>query len=286
MKRPDGRLVKGIEPMQRITPYIMKTRNDAMNMFEDSFACDAMDAYIQEKAEQGIKMNYMTIMIAAVVRLIALRPQLNRFVINKRIYARHKIWVSFSIHHTLREDDPGTDLKLCFEGTETILEIADKVNKAIEAETIHYKDTQANDLDKFLDNLMNHLPSWVLAGIINTLMWMDKHNLMPKAIVELSPFHTSFFLTNLKSLGINHVFHHVYNFGTTGLFIAIGKEKMVPIVEKKKLVTKKHMGFGLVADERFCDGLYFALSLRQLKKFLMDPKQLETPLEKKVEDVD
>lgn len=284
MKRPDGRLVKSIEPMQRIMPYIMKTRNDSMNMFEDSFACDAMDEYIQQKAEEGIKMTYMHIMIAAVVRLIALKPKLNRFVINKRIYTREKIWVSFVVHHSLREDDPGTNVKLCFEGTETITEIAQKINEAIEKETT--KHTEANDLDKFLDTLMNHLPSWLLAGIINTLMWMDKHNIMPKAIIDLSPFHTSFYLTNLKSLGINHIFHHVYNFGTTGLFIAIGKEKMVPVVEKKQLDSKKHMGFGLVADERFCDGLYFALALRQLKKILLDPKQLEIPLTERIKDVD
>ena len=284
MKRPDGRLVKSIEPMQRIMPYIMKTRNDSMNMFEDSFACDAMDEYIQQKAEEGIKMTYMHIMIAAVVRLIALKPKLNRFVINKRIYTRDKIWVSFVVHHSLREDDPGTNVKLCFEGTETITEIAQKINEAIEKETT--KHTEANDLDKFLDTLMNHLPSWLLAGIINTLMWMDRHNIMPKAIIDLSPFHTSFYLTNLKSLGINHIFHHVYNFGTTGLFIAIGKEKMVPVVEKKQLDSKKHMGFGLVADERFCDGLYFALALRQLKKILLDPKQLEIPLTERIKDVD
>lgn len=284
MKRPDGRLVKNVEPMQRITPYIMKTRNDAMNMFEDSFDCSAMDEYIAEKAEQGIKMNYMHIMMAAVVRLIALKPKLNRFIINKRIYTRDKIWVSFVVHHSLHEDDPGTNIKLCFEGTESILEITEKINEAIEKETTNH--TEANDLDKFLDTLMNHLPSWLLAGIVNTLMWMDKHNIMPKSIIDISPFHTSFYLTNLKSLGINHIFHHIYNFGTTGIFIAIGKEKMVPVVEKKKLVTKKHMGFGLVADERFCDGLYFALALRQLKKILMDPKQLEIPLEKKIEDVE
>ena len=44
------------------------------------------------------------------------------------------------------------------------------------------------------------------------------------------------------------------------------------------------MGYGLVSDERFCDGLYFALSLRQLRKFMNNPAALETPLEKKVED--
>lgn len=45
------------------------------------------------------------------------------------------------------------------------------------------------------------------------------------------------------------------------------------------------MGFGLVADERFCDGLYFARSLKILKKFLNNPSLLEVPLEHKIEDV-
>ena len=117
-------------------------------------------------------------------------------------------------------------------------------------------------------------------------MWMDTHDLLPKLIVDLSPFHTSFFITNLKSLGINHIYHHVYNFGTTGLFFAMGKEKQLAIASNKGIAPHKHMGFGLVSDERFCDGLYFALSLRQLRKFMQNPSILETPLEKKIEDVD
>ena len=110
--------------------------------------------------------------------------------------------------------------------------------------------------------------------------------MLPKAIIELSPFHTSIFVTNLKSLGINHVFHHVYNFGTTGLFYAMGKEKVVPAIERKEIVAQKHMGFGFVSDERFCDGLYFAMSLRQLRKIMKNPAALEKPLEHKIADVD
>ena len=44
--------------------------------------------------------------------------------------------------------------------------------------------------------------------------------------------------------------------------------------------------FSLVSDERFCDGLYFAMSLRQFRKIMRNPKSLETPLEKKIEDVE
>ena len=281
-KRPDGRVIRNLEPMQKIMPYVMKTRCDSMNMYEDTFNCRPMDQYIKAKAEEGIKLSYMHIIIAAVVRLIALRPQLNRFVMNGRIYARPKIWVSFVVHPTLADGSTGTTIKLCFEGTETILEIAEIVNAAIEKETT--KRVEENGTDKLLRTLMNRIPGPFIKFAIDTLLWMDKHSIMPKKIVELSPFHTSFFITNLKSLGINHIYHHTYNFGTTGLFFAMGKEKRVPVIVGNETVIQKHMGYGLVSDERFCDGLYFALSLRQLRKFMNNPAALETPLEKKVED--
>lgn len=282
-KRPDGRIIKNLDPMQQIMPYIMKTRNDAMNLFEDTFACEPWDAYMKEKAEQGININYMHIFIAAIVRIIALRPQLNRFIMNGRIYARPKIWVSFVVHPTLHDGSTGTTIKLCFEGTESIFEVAKIIDAAIEKETT--KRVGENGTDKLIRILMKWIPGPLIKIVINTLMWMDKVSLLPKFIIDLSPFHTSFFITNLKSLGINHVYHHTYNFGTTGLFFAMGKEKMVPMVEKGELVARKHMGYGLVSDERFCDGLYFALSLRQLKKFMKNPALLETPLEKKIEDI-
>ena len=282
-KRPDGRIIRNLDPMQQIMPYIMKTRNDSMNMFEDTFACEPWDSYIKEKAEQSVKINYMHIFIAAIVRIIALRPQLNRFIMNGRIYARPKIWVSFVVHPTLHDGSTGTTIKLCFEGTESIFDVARIIDEAVEKETT--KRVGENGTDKLIRILMKWIPGPLIKIVINTLMWMDKHNMLPGFILDLSPFHTSLFITNLKSLGINHIYHHTYNFGTTGLFFAMGKEKMVPMVERGEIVAQKHMGYGLVSDERFCDGLYFALSLRQLKKFMKNPSLLETPLEKKIEDI-
>lgn len=282
-KRPDGRVIRTLDPMQQIMPYLLKTRTDSMNMYDDTFPCEPLDAYIKEKAAQGIKIQYMHIVIAAIVRLMALRPQLNRFVMNGKIYARPKVWISFVVHPTLRDGSAGTTVKLCFEGTETILEVAKIVNDAIEKETT--KRVEANDTDKLLHTLMTRIPAPLLRLVINTLMWMDRHNLLPQSLIALSPFHTSLFLTNLKSLGINHVLHHVYEFGTTGLFFAMGKEKEIPVVRSGVCTTEKHMGYGLVSDERFCDGLYFALSLRQLRKFMRNPSVLEKPLEAKTEDI-
>ncbi len=281
-KRSDGRKVHEVEPFQKIVPYIMKTRTDSMNMFEESIACEGMDVYIEKKAQEGLPLGYLHIMIASFIRVIALRPQLNRFVMRGKIYTRPKIWVSFVVHQDLRGDKAGTTIKLCFEGTETILQIAEAINQAIEKETCKTKD--ANATDRMAKTIMS-IPGPLIRFAVNTLMFLDRHNMMPKAVMEASPFHTSFFITNLKSLGINHIYHHVYEFGTTGLFMAIGKERRQPVYDGKEITVQKRMGFGFVADERFCDGLYFARSLKMLKKFLRHPELLETPLAQKVEDV-
>lgn len=280
-KRPDGRRLRNIEPLQLITSYLMKKRYDAMNMYEDTFPCEVWDTYIKEKEAEGIKLGYMHILIAGVVRMLALKPRLNRFVMNGKVYARPKIWVSFVVHPELHEDSEGTTIKLCFEGTENILEIAEKINVAIEKETI--KREGENGTDK-LARILTAIPSPILKIVVNTLMWMDRHNMLPKAIIELSPFHTSFFVTNLKSLGINFVHHHTYEFGTTGLFFAMGKEKIIPVVKKGEHVSEKHMPFSLVSDERFCDGLYFAMALRELRKIMRNPAVLESKLEQVVQD--
>ena len=283
-KRPDGRLVKTVPPIMKIMPYIMKTRTDSMNMYDDVFDCEVWDSYIKEKEAEGIKMSYMHILIAGVVRMIALRPQLNRFIMNGRVYTRHKIYVSFVVHPKLCDGDAETTIKLEFEGTETIQEIAEVINRRIKEETT---DRQGENGTDKLARVLTFVPAPLIRLAVNTLMWMDRHNLLPKAIIDLSPFHTSFFITNLKSLGINYIFHNTYEFGTTGMFFAIGKEQNRVVLDKDgNLENEKRMGWGLVTDERFCDGLYFALSLRQLRKFMKNPKLLEEPLEAKVEDVE
>lgn len=280
-KRYDGRRIHDVEPFQRIVPYIMKTRTDSQNLFNDDFLCDPLDDYIKLKKSEGLDYNYMKIVIAAMVRTIALRPALNRFVMNGRIYTRHKIWVSFVIQRTLRDDSAGTTVKLCFEGTESLQEISEAVDNIV-FETKH---TESNDTDK-LAGLIMSIPGPLIKLAVNSLMFLDKHDMLPKAVIKASPFHTSFFVTNLKSIGLRYIYHHVYEFGTTGIFIALGKEKLKAVpLNKDILEGKKVLTLGLVTDERFCDGLYFAKSMKIFRRCMRDPKILEKALDKKLEDV-
>ena len=148
------------------------------------------------------------------------------------------------------------------------------VNKAIEENTVV---GEQNDTDK-LARIVMGLPGGLFKPAVKFLMWCDRHNLLPRSIIDASPFHTSFFITNLKSLGIGTILHHVYNFGTTSLFVSMGKERYLPVVNQKEHITiKKQMELGITTDERICDGLYFARTIKIMKKYLEHPELLEKP---------
>lgn len=282
-KRYDGRVVHNIGPLEKIIPYIMRTRTDSQNLYNDDFNCKPLDDYIAQKREIGQEYTYMHIIIAAMVRTIALRPQLNRFAMNGKIYTRPKIWVSFALQRNLRDESAETTIKLKFEGTETIEEIKKIIDDAVN-ETL--KPNDENDTDK-LAALIMKMPGWLIKLFIRLVIFMDKHGMLPKAIIDASPFHTTFFITNLKSLGINYIYHHVYEFGTTGIFIGLGKERRRVVPDGEGCpITKKVLTLGCVTDERFCDGLYYARSMRFFRRYMRDPAQLEIPIEQRKEDID
>ena len=122
----------------------------------------------------------------------------------------------------------------------------------------------------------------------DVLRLLDRWNLVPKALIEVSPFHCSGFITHMKSLGIPAVYHHIYDFGTVGQFIAMGKEEYKPVVNKrtKNLEVAKVMNIKIVADERICDGLYYAKSFRLFRRIMENPWLLDERLEEVKKDVE
>ena len=130
--RSDGKKVKNLEPLFRIIPSIMLERNDAQVYFKQDIPLKTIDEYINKKAEEGIRMSYMNIIYAGLVRIIKERPKLNRFVMNGTTYQRNKIFVSLSIKKSLTDDGQETVIKIPFDGTENIFEIKDKLEATIE----------------------------------------------------------------------------------------------------------------------------------------------------------
>lgn len=281
--RADGKKLKGLDPIQKIMPHIMSARHDSQNLCRYDTRCEAFDKFIKEQRELGHHFNYMHLVIAGAVRTIALYPRLNRFVMNGRIYHRKGgIYVSFVVKKSLSANAADSQVKLCFTGKETIYEIKDMIDEAIKANS---KVSANNGTDK-LARFLTFIPNCIIKFAVGTLKFLDKHGMLPNAILKLSPFHTTLFITNLKSIKGESIYHHLYDFGTTGLFISMGKEKMVPVVDDGQIVPGKVMTLDVVTDERFCDGFYFVTALKSLKKFYGNPEILCEGLEELPEDTE
>ena len=269
--RSDGKRVKNVSLLFRIIPHIMKTRNDSQVYFRQDVPIKFMDAYINKKAQEGVKISYMHIIYAAIIRTIYERPWLNRFVMDGRTYDRNDIFVSLTIKKSLEDNAPETVLKLKFTGEETILDIKEKLENAI----VENKDIKTkNNMDKLVYEL-GKTPNIILKLVVGIFKLLDKYGLLPKKIIELSPFHTSAFLTNVGSLGIDAIYHHLYNFGTTSLFFAMGKKKKDFIHEDEEIIEEKCISIAFVGDERICDGYYYASSFKLFNKYIKKPEFLE-----------
>ena len=279
--RSDGRKIKSIPPIFKIIPQVMRTRADSQVYYSYDMPISGMDEYIAKKAEEGIKISYMNIIYAAMVRLIAQRPQLNRFIMNCQTYARKDIEISLAIKKNLSDDGEETTLKIPFKGTENIFEVKEILDKTIEEN----KDTNAENDTDILATALSLIPNFLLKIIVSFIMFLDNHGMLPKFIIKASPFHTSAFLTNVASLGIDAIFHHLYNFGTTGLFLAMGKKKKDFIYDDESIKEEKCISLAFVCDERICDGYYFASCVKLFNRYLKKPELLEENIEK-IEDVE
>lgn len=280
--RVDGKQVRDIDPIQRIVPHIMRHRHDSMINLTVDLPCEPFDEFIKKELAAGNgEYDYMHIIIAGLVRIIANYPRLNRFVMNGRIFKRNVINISFVVRKAMNIEAPDTTVKLEFTGRETLAEVRDKINAAIEANS----DMDANNGTDQLARLITFTPNVVIAFLVGLIKFLDKHNMLPKAIIDVSPFHTSAFITNMKSIKGPSIYHHLYDFGNTGMFFSMGKETMVPVVSGTEIVPGKRMPFKIVSDERFCDGFYFSTALRVLRRYYAHPEVLKEPLKELAEDV-
>lgn len=282
--RYDGRKLRSLDPFYKIIPYIMKTRIDAQNYFEEKIEISNTEAFIiKKRKETGERISFFHVIIAAMVRTISQKPGLNRFVAGQKIYARNEILISFVMKKEFDEESPETTLKVRFNADDTFMDVVRKVNKAIEEN--RDPDTK-NDTDK-LAKLIMAIPGQLVRFLVWVLRCLDYIGLMPKIINRLSPFHTSVFITDLGSIGIQPVYHHLYDFGTTSSFVAFGikmKEKVIGV--DNKILNKKYVRVCVVTDERIVDGHYFATAFKLYRNLIKRPEVLDNPPEKVFEDVD
>ncbi len=268
--RADGKKVKGADPMYAVAAHIMSKRSDSMNMITLDIPIDPINNYLNEKRKEGKHYSHLSVFITALVHTIAEYPALNRFVVNKTIYARNELAVGMVVLKGGKIDSHGTMNKIYFKPGFNIDQVEDAIMTYIEE---NRKEENENGTDKVI-RVLTSIPGLVRVAVC-LFKGLDKFGLLPKTIIDMSPFHISAVVTNLASIRTNHIYHHIYDFGTTSLALAMGNLREVPKRKKGEVVFVRCMPIGLVMDERIASGSYFALAFRKFKKLLEHPELLE-----------
>ena len=281
--RRDGRLLRSLPAFSKFIPYIMPTRNDAHIFYDESFEITGVDRALRRLRVEGYKgIGMLHFLIAAYIRCISMLPGINRFIAGRRIYAHDDITIVMAVKRSLSVDASETTIKVHFQPTDTIFDVYRKMNEKIEEIKTSEEDNNTEEVAEALTKM----PRFLLRFAIAVLRVMDYFGLIPESLIEASPFHGSMIITDLGSLRIGPVFHHIYNFGTLPVFIAFGAKRHAYEIDRHgKVVDNKYVDCKFVMDERIADGHYFAQFLQAYRYIFQHPEILEKAPSRVIEDV-
>lgn len=282
--RYDGYRIRNIDPLFQIIPSVMRTRLDSMVFFDHELEITQLERFIRERRRDDLpNLRMLHVFMAAMVRVMSQRPQLNRFIAGRNIYAHNDMRISLACKRELSLEGEETTIIPSFEPEDTLIDVVDKVENCIREEV--YTAQADNGATYAVARTLGAIPTFVKARFIDFVRALDKVGWMPRIINRASPFHASMFITDLGSCGIGPVFHHLYEFGTCSVFIAIGKkETRYELDANGQVQTKRYIGVKIVADERICDGYYYASSMRMLVRLIQHPERLLEPPEQVMVD--
>lgn len=281
--RKEGRLLRSLPAFAKFVPFIMPTRNDACNQYEESFEVSDVDRRLRKLRVDGYKgIGILHFIIAAYIRGVSMLPGMNRFIVGRRIYARDNIEVVMTVKRSLAIDATEPTIKVVFEPTDTIFDVYRKMNEKID----EIKTVEGNNNTEDVAEAMCKAPRFLLRFALTILRIMDYFGWLPQSLLDASPFHGSMIITDLGSLRIGPIYHHIYNFGTLPVFISFGAKRHAYELDRHgNMVDRKYVDCKFVMDERTVDGHYYAQFLQAFRYICQHPEIVETPPSKVVEDV-
>ncbi len=280
MKRADGTKLRHTDPLYRVAAHFMTRRSDALNAITLYIPLAPINAYLREKSREKRPVSHMAVILGSYLRTIAEFPALNRFVVNKEVYARNEVAFGMVVLGSKKNDssaNDGTFSKMFLNPADDIFTVERKIEEYVEKNR-----TAENGTEDLIDKLLS-IPGLLRLGC-NLIRFGDKHGLLPKKLIDASPFHCSMVFTNLASIRTNHIHHHCYDFGTVSMLMAAGNTVEVPHTRRGEIVLEKCIPLGCVMDERICSGSYFGKAFHRMRQFLADPTLLELPAENVMPD--
>ena len=274
--RADGRRLKKVDPIVRITPYLMPVRCDAQVFLEHRLDYEKLSRYIVQKSREGQKITFMQIIVASYVRAVSQHPEVNRFIFNKQYYARNNCSVSYTVLKDPQDSNSNeVTVRILFDPEDTLFDVRDRMNDAVEKS----RATEDGDFVIKLASAVLAVPG-LATCIVALYRLLDRYGLAPGFIIRELPFYSGMFITNNGSIGLHHPWHHIYNFGNVSLFIGMGSILKEAFVEPDgRTRMRRWLPLGLTADERVCSGAHYAAFFADVMHLMDHPEELEKPPE-------
>ena len=275
-RRFDGKRLRDVDPIVQITPYLMPMRCDAQVFLEHKLDFEMLSRYIAQKAKEGHKISFIQLIAAAYVRAVSQHPEINRFIFNKQYYSRNNCSISYTVLKDAQDyDSPEVTVRVLFDPTDTVFDVCDRMNDAVEKA----RATEDGDFVIRLAKAVLAVPglTTVIVGIVR---FLDRYGIAPKALLTELPFYSGLFVSNNASIGLHNVWHHIYNFGNVSLFMVVGtvlKEAFTDTEGKTRM--RRWLPLGITADERICSGAHYAAFFADVMHSLAHPETLEVPPE-------
>ena len=280
--RKDGIWLKDIPAMNRIMPTLMPNRADNEAYINVDIDARPLVAYL-EKLNEGRtedKYTFFHLISAALGKAFVLRPKMNRFVCNNKVYQRRDISVAFTVKKRFNDHAEEALAFFKYDPKETLETYHEKIMKVIhQTKSYEEKDTSTGAMD-----VVCKLPQFVITGIVKFVLWLDKHGWAPDFLIGSDPNHAAIFLTNLGSIGLPGGYHHLVNWGTNSFFVVVGKKFMKMDYDAEGNGDfHEVIPLGVTLDERIADGYYYSGTMALVKELLEHPWLLEMPADEPVE---
>lgn len=275
--RKDGKALKDITAMHYVMPLMYPNRCDNEAFISETIDLTNVLEYLEKKNADNpeYKYNLFQIMVTAMLKVITLRPKMNRFIANKTMYQRNEISAAFTIKKVFSDHGEEALAYIRSQPTDTIDTIHDQIYAKI---SVGRSETQVDSATASL-NAMKKVPRVFVKMVGGAARFLDRHGWMPQSVIDGDPYYSSVVLSNLGSIKLHAGYHHLTNWGTNSVFCAIGQIQKRPFYDDGgNIIMKPSVDLGLTIDERIADGYYYSRTVQLLRKLLENPELLEKQL--------
>ena len=271
--RPDG-TPANVPGYTKMLPILMPTRTESAIYMDQVIKMDETMEFISRWNEDipdgRLKLTVMQILLTAMARTVAQRPAMNRFISNYRHYQRNNISISFVTKKKLADDGEETNVIMPFRPFDTL----EDVNERFTHYVSEAKSDKGNQTDKDVD-LFDKLPIRLIRVFVGLYKFLDRRNWISASMIRMLPFYATAFLTNVGSIKLDAPFHHNFEMGNCGIFIALGKIRVEKYFDRDNSVKeRKVVDVRYTFDDRIVDGIYSGRAMKLLKDYIEHPEKL------------